>query len=89
MSDWAILPALLLTFGGLGFAFAGRFLIVLVFVSPIAFWWIWADVNNRGEGDDVTGPVALVGMLLSLGFVLAGVVIRWLVYGVGRWRRAG
>ena len=84
MRDWAIFITVLLIFGGLGFAFARRFLILPVFVSPIVFWWIWGDLNNRGEGDDVTGPVALAWMLLSLGVVLLGVVMRWLVYGVGR-----
>jgi hypothetical protein len=84
MSDGAIVLTLLAVFGGLGFLFGRHVLVVLVFLSPIVIFWIWFQANHKGPDDDVTGPVAGIGMFISCAFVLMGAGARWLVYGIGR-----
>ena len=73
----------------LGFVTGRSWLAFLAVPAPIVFWLIWAATNDRGEGDDVTGPVALAMMILSLGAVVVGVAFRWFIGPRQLWRRAG
>jgi len=83
----AIYFASLALLGVLGFVF-GRRKLVLLLASPIVFWLFWGAANTEGPDDDVTGPASAFLGAVSVGAVLLGLGIRWLVYGVAWiWQR--
>jgi hypothetical protein len=84
--SWLMIDVLV--FGALG-AILGRWLFVpLLVASPIVCWWIWSAHHYRGEGDDVTGPVAGVSMIFGLVAVVIGIAIHQLARWLFRSRRS-